>query len=105
MHTTAKVIIALTHSLDGSGAFVWGGTDESNFQVCFMNDVSVAWYPMQCMLKHCALQLLKGCLPEEVWRVINNETIEPHTHRTLILNLSCGVSIQHAGSHYHLYEG
>ena len=54
IHTTAKLILILsTHSVDGSGAFVWGGTDETNLQTCFMYEVSVAWYPTRCILTHC----------------------------------------------------
>lgn len=50
-YPTAKIIIVLnTHSLRESGAFVWGGTDPTNYLTCYMFEVSMSLYPMQHVL-------------------------------------------------------
>ena len=50
-HPTAKIIIIVnTHSLDESGAFVWGGTNPRNYLTCYMFEVGVPLYPTWPML-------------------------------------------------------
>ena len=42
VHPFAKIIIIInTHSLDETGAFVWGGTTPADFKTCYMHPVCV----------------------------------------------------------------
>lgn len=51
------------------------------------------------------MQLLRDCLPPQIWRLLLSEDPTPHKHRSLIINLACGATINNEASRFKLYEG
>ena len=104
IHSTAKIIVVLdTHSLT-NGFFVWKGNSEKrDYEACGMLEVSAMcrYLPLLTLP-----QILRDCIPEEVFEFISNEDGTPtHQHKSLILNLACGYSVSEDPARFSMMEG
>src|ERR1700753_368299 len=62
--------------------------------------------PRRVSSSHPDSQLLKDCLPPEIWNVLKISTAprDSHTHKSLIINLACGSTITREGTRFKLFE-
>jgi hypothetical protein len=91
-HPTAKIVIIIdTHCLE-NGAFVWRGCDPVSFEACYMPEVSTK--SLCAMQNLTGRQLLRDCIPKGVREFVLSKYKQVHHHRSIILNLSCGPSVQ-----------
>jgi hypothetical protein len=52
------------------------------------------------------VQILKDCVPHEVFPFLSDHTKAPnHNHKSIILNLACGASVNATGARHRLLEG
>jgi hypothetical protein len=103
-YPTAKIIVVLdTHSTE-NGAFVYQ-TNSKSVDACFMLEVSLINLLSgdQLLIK---IQIISECIPKSIYPFISNQEGTPtHHHKTIILNLSCGSSVNMTMAREHLYEG
>ncbi|KAF9642992.1 hypothetical protein BDM02DRAFT_3192357 [Thelephora ganbajun] len=86
-HSVAKIVIIIdTHCLE-NGAFVWTGDSPENYQACTLQEI------------------LKDCIPPEIFRYLSANDTPKHNHRSIVLNLACGASVSQESSHHSLLEG
>lgn len=50
-------------------------------------------------------KVLKGCLPKEIWEIIDSEAEKQHDHQVLVVNGTCGQSILNDGAREHFLSG
>ncbi|KAF9781086.1 hypothetical protein BJ322DRAFT_1023203 [Thelephora terrestris] len=86
-HPTAKIVVVIdTHCLE-NGFFVWRGTGSD-------------------MLACTLYEILSDCIPSGVFQFISDkEGTPPHTHKSLIMNLSCGATISQPSSRAQILKG
>lgn len=91
-HPTAKIVLIVdTHCLD-NGAFVYEGHSPETYKGCRLEEVSTS----VSVGSHLTIpQILRDCVPEEVKTyIVDGPGTPEHYHKTLIVNLGCGASIQ-----------
>lgn len=89
--TTARIVVIIdTHSLD-NGAFAWKGNSPATYEGCDLESVSATHH---CPTLPNPLQILSDCIPPNIYSYISDDSDTPdHSHRSLIVNLSCGASV------------
>lgn len=101
----AKIVVIIDTHCSETGFFLWRGDRKGDFETSPLLPVST---------KHCRLlfpsftllQILRDCIPQGIFKYLSSAEASPnHTHKALIVNLSCGPSINKAESRHSLLEG
>jgi len=102
----ARIVVVINTHCSESGFFLWTGDSKGNFEttpllpVSTMNALSPSF---PCLTPQ---QILKDCIPSRIFKFLSNATDTPdHSHRAMILNLSCGASIIKDESRHSFLEG
>lgn len=105
-YPTAKIVIVIeTHCLE-NGCFVWKGESPTTYEACSLLEVYFGCDPPQHLADISYLQILQGCIPQSIFQYISSASDTPeHHHRSLIVNLSCGPSINNEIARHSLLNG
>lgn len=102
---TAKIVYILeTHSLD-NGFLAYTGDSAKSYLACSLEEVSIAStyaFPWTNIF----IEIIRDCTPPEIYGFLApGEAGVSHSHKSLILNLSCGSSIGMKDSRRSLLRG
>ena len=100
----AKIVVVIdTHSAE-SGFLLWRGKPRGDFETTPLLPVSLA--PPSVSHPHGSFQILSDCIPTGIFKYISDADGTPkHSHRIMIVNLSCGSSIIKDEARHSLLKG
>ena len=104
-HPTAKIIVVIdTHCIE-NGGFVYAGNSPQTFQACLLPEVSV--HPDCLRLPRLmGYEIINDCIPREILKFLSNASNTPrHSHKSIIINLACGASVEENLARHHLLQG
>ena len=96
------VIIVDTHCAE-SGFFLWKGKIDGEFETSPLLPVSIIHHRPPPHLT--SPQILQDCIPAEIFKFLDASDTTPYPHKALIVNLSCGPSIEKEESRHSLLQG
>jgi hypothetical protein len=102
-HPFARIVVVIdTHCLE-NGAFVYEGDSPESYQGCLLPEASRP-YPLNDT-SLIPSQML-DTIPKEVLQYISNAEDTPkHSHKSIIMNLACGATINQPISRHSLLSG
>ena len=104
-HPTAKIVVTLdTHCLEESGSFLWKGSEPKFYEACGLDEVG-ATYSQTSKTHLTSAQLIRDCIPEGVRQYVSTLKSVPHSHKSIIVNLSCRAAVRHSWSWETLLTG
>jgi hypothetical protein len=106
-HTTAKIVVIVdTHCLEETGSFIYKGSTPETYEACRMKEVCGAPSWTHGTFHLTCSKIIQGCIPERVRKYLSDaKGTVTHSHRSIILNLACGASIENAQSRHSLFDG
>ena len=102
----ARIVVVIDTHCPESGFFLWTEDSKGNFETTPLLPVSTMNALSPSFPRLTPHQILKDCIPSGIFKFLSNATDTPkHSHRAIILNLSCGASIIKDESRHSLLEG
>lgn len=101
----AKIVVIIDTHCSESGFFLWRGDHKGDFETSPLLPVSKKLY-LSHLPSLTLLQILSDCVPSGIFKFLTDMEAAPdHSHRALIVNLSCGPSINKPESRHSLLKG
>jgi hypothetical protein len=101
----AKIVFILDTHCGENGCFVYSRDPLGGYKQCSLEEVSHIPQPI-FPATNTQTQILKDCCPPVLFQYVSNKPEMPqHTHRSLILNLACGATVNHPTARHLLLNG